>query len=105
MKKLIGALTVLLAVLAVLISACSSAPFEKAFKPEMEADESNKILTEYCQGCHLHKDFDPGKHVPKVQKAYNNPKFSSASECRECHSYEKTFLMDVRRTTHWPAKK
>ncbi len=106
-KMKIGFLKAVLILLPIIafVSSCTTPTIEKAFKTGMDAKDSNKIINEYCEGCHVHKDFERDKHVEKVRTAYTDPAFSSKTECRACHTYTKTWLLDVRRGTHWPVKK
>ena len=78
--------------LLVLLMGCSNMEMEQAFKGEFRAGKSNKIIGEYCQSCHIHKDFDPSKHVSKVRSLYKKPVFRKARECRSCHYIEKDWM-------------
>jgi hypothetical protein len=84
---------------------CSTPLLEKAFKPDMDSKESIEIIGEYCVSCHVHKDFEPAAHVKKTPALYKESQYSDTEECRACHSYSKTWLLDVRRGTHWPPEK
>ena len=88
-----------------ILSACTTPQLEKAFRPDMESSESKEVISEYCISCHVHKDFEAATHVKKAQASYTEPQYSNSSECRLCHTYTKTWLLDIRRGTHWPAKK
>ena len=88
-----------------ILSACTTPPLEKAFTPDMDSRESKEMINEYCISCHVHKDFDAAEHVNKVPALYAEPEYSNTTECRACHTYKKTWLLDVRRGTHWPEKK
>lgn len=85
-------------------SACTTPRLEKAFTPKMDSSESQQVISEYCITCHVHKDFEPAAHVKIVPTLYKNPKYKNTTECRACHTYTKTWLLDVRRHTHWPEK-
>ena len=63
-----------------------------AFKGDLRPGKANKIIGEYCQSCHIHKDFDPPLHVSKVRNLYNRPAFKKARECRSCHYIEKNWM-------------
>jgi nitrate/TMAO reductase-like tetraheme cytochrome c subunit len=75
-----------------LLTGCSNVEVEQAFKGEFRAGKSNKIIGEYCQSCHIHKDFDPPLHVSKVRSLYKRPVFRRARECRSCHYIEKDWM-------------
>lgn len=75
-----------------LVSGCSSIEVEQAFKGDLRPGQANKVIGEYCQSCHIHKDFDPPLHVSKVRNLYNRPVFKRARECRSCHYIEKNWM-------------
>jgi hypothetical protein len=75
-----------------LFTGCANVEVEQAFKGEFRAGKSNKIIGEYCQSCHIHKDFDPPLHVSKVRSLYKRPVFRKARECRSCHYIEKDWM-------------
>ena len=75
-----------------LLTGCSNVEVEQAFKGEFRAGKSNKIIGEYCQSCHIHKDFDPPQHVSKVRSLYRSVVFRKARECRSCHYIEKDWM-------------
>jgi hypothetical protein len=75
-----------------LLTGCSNVEVEQAFKGEFRAGKSNKIIGEYCQSCHIHKDFDSPLHVSKVRSLYKRPVFRKARECRSCHYIEKDWM-------------
>ena len=79
-------------ILLALLTGCSNVEVEQAFKGEFRAGKSNKIIGEYCQSCHIHKDFDPPLHVSKVRSLYKRPVFRKARECRSCHYIEKDWM-------------
>ena len=78
--------------LLVLFTGCSNVEVEQAFKGEFRAGKANKIIGEYCQSCHIHKDFDPSLHVSNVRSLYKRPVFRKARECRSCHYIEKDWM-------------
>jgi len=75
-----------------LLTGCSNVEVEQAFKGEFRAGKANKIIGEYCQNCHIHKDFDPSLHVSNVRSLYKRPVFIKARECRSCHYIEKDWM-------------
>ncbi len=82
----------LMAFLLVLFTGCTNVDVEKAFNGDLRPGQANKIIGEYCQSCHIHKDFDPPLHVSKVRNLYNRPAFKKARECRSCHYIEKNWM-------------
>ncbi|MFQ5432980.1 MAG: hypothetical protein ACE5EN_10800 [Nitrospinota bacterium] len=100
------ALTACMIVLFILIlPGCTTPQLEKAFTPNMDSSESQEVISEYCISCHVHKDFKVEAHLKKARTLYTKPEYSNTAECRVCHTYTKTWLLDVRRGTHWPARK
>ena len=76
---------------------------EEAFKDDYLPESSNKIILDYCKGCHIHRDFDQRAHVDKMVLKYNRKVFRYATECRTCHYLEKKFtLNDFTRKTRRP---
>ena len=75
-----------------LLTGCSNVEVEQAFKGEFRAGKANKIIGEYCQSCHIHKDFDPSLHVSEIRSLYKRPVFRKARECRSCHYIEKDWM-------------
>jgi nitrate/TMAO reductase-like tetraheme cytochrome c subunit len=87
----------------VLFSGCANQEVEKAFKGDLRPGKANGIIGEYCQSCHIHKDFDPPLHVSKVRNLYRSPAFKKARECRSCHYIEKNWMHNEReRRTRMP---
>jgi hypothetical protein len=76
----------------VFLSGCTIVDVEKAFNGDLPPGQANKIISEYCQSCHIHKDFDPPLHVSKVRNLYNSPAFKRARECRSCHYIKKHWM-------------
>ena len=81
-----------MALLITFLSGCTNVEVEKAFNGDLRPGKANKIIGEYCQSCHIHKDFDPPLHVSKVRNLYNRPAFKRARECRSCHYIEKNWM-------------
>ena len=93
MRKVGFAKQSLLVVLLLLVfSGCTSRDVEKAFKGDLRPGKANKVIGEYCQSCHIHKDFDPPLHVSKVRNLYHHPVFKNARECRACHYIERNWM-------------
>jgi hypothetical protein len=86
-----------------LFSGCTSIEVEKAFEGDLRPGKANKIIGQYCQSCHIHKDFDPPLHVSKVKALYNRQAFRRARECRSCHYIEKNWMTNQHeRKTRMP---
>jgi len=75
-----------------IISGCINLEIEKAFKGDLRPGKANKVIGEYCQSCHIHKDFDPPLHVSEVRSFYKRTVFRKARECRFCHYIEKDWM-------------
>ena len=79
---------------------CYTKNIEEAFNGEFPAKKNNRIITEYCQSCHLHRGFTPEAHVSAKVLKYKRKVFRFAEECRVCHYLEKKFaLNDFTRKT------
>jgi len=83
---------------------CSNNKVRKAFKGELTPVEANKVATEYCQSCHVHKTFEPNDHVISVSKLYSQEEFIRAKECRQCHTLDIDFWNREEQGTHYPAE-
>jgi len=82
---------------------CYTKNIEEAFNGEFSAKENNRVISEYCQSCHLHRDFTPETHMADQVLAYKRKVFRLAEECRICHYLEKQFtLNDFTRKTRRP---
>ena len=93
MRKVGFAKQGLLVVLLLLVfSGCTNRVVEKAFKGDLRPGKANKVIGEYCQSCHIHKDFDPPLHVSQVRNLYHHPVFKNARECRACHYIERNWM-------------
>ena len=83
---------VLVALFLGVFSGCTNMDVERAFRGDLRPGKANKIIGEYCQSCHIHKDFDPPLHVSKVRNLYSSLVFKKARECRSCHYIEKNWM-------------
>lgn len=82
---------------------CYTQEIEKAFDGDYVAEDSNKIINDYCRSCHIHRDFDSAGHVEEQSLLYKRKAFRYATECRTCHYLEKQFsLNDFTRKTRRP---
>jgi len=74
------------------LSGCTPMELDKAFRGNLPPGKANKIIGNYCQSCHIHKDFDPLLHVTSVRKLYKRRVFRKSRECRSCHYIEKDWM-------------
>jgi len=82
---------------------CSHVEVEEAFKGDLRPGQANKIISNYCQSCHIHKDFDSLLHVANIRKLYKRRVFRKSRECRSCHYIEKAWVHDQHeRKTRMP---
>lgn len=82
---------------------CTNKEVEKAFRGDLRPGKANKVIGEYCQSCHIHKDFDPPLHVSQVRNLYKRTAFRRARECRSCHYIEKNWMTNQHeRKTRMP---
>ena len=90
-------------ILLAIMPGCSNLEVEKAFKGDLRPRQANKIIGDYCQSCHIHKDFDPRLHISKVLSLYKRTIFRKARECRTCHYIEKDWMHNQhQRKTRMP---
>ncbi len=82
---------------------CYTKNIEEAFDGDFSARKNNRVIIEYCQSCHIHRDFTPKAHVEAKVLEYKRKVFRFAKECRVCHYLEKQFaLNDFTRKTRLP---
>ena len=86
------------------LTACHPRPLDDALHGHLEADEGNRVITEYCRSCHIHRDFDPQRHVERAQSLYDRDPYTSAYECQVCHVAPKDTWGARHRRTLWPAE-
>jgi hypothetical protein len=82
----------LMSILLLAFLGCTNKDVERAFRGDLRPGKANQIIGEYCQSCHIHKDFDPPLHVSKVRNLYSRPVFKKARECRSCHYIKKNWM-------------
>jgi hypothetical protein len=82
---------------------CRPDPLDDALRGKLSPEKSNEVIAEYCQSCHLHRDFDLGNHVLRVQALYDRPPYTVSTECRTCHLVSEDTWGTKRRKTLWPA--
>ncbi len=93
---------VLMGVLFIISMGCAKSLLDKAFKGKFSPYKNNRIINEYCQSCHVHKDFLPDEHIEKVTGLYNNELFNQTIECKTCHYLEKNLWGDIIQKTIKP---
>ena len=89
----------LLLAVPLLLASCIPEPLDLALKGKLPEDESNTVITDYCQTCHIHRTFEPVDHAPRMQVLYDRPPYNAAMQCRTCHLVgENTWGMKSRKT-------
>ena len=89
----------LLAVPLFLLASCIPEPLDLALKGKLPEDESNTVITDYCQSCHIHRTFEPVDHAARMQALYDREPYIAALQCRTCHLVgENTWGMKSRKT-------
>ena len=73
----------------VLATGCIKSELPSAFEGEFGGEKNNKVISEYCTSCHIHKEFPSKGHVQKIRLKYKRKLFRKAKECRVCHYIEK----------------
>tara|TARA_B110000116_G_scaffold10507_1_gene8680 strand:- start:35 stop:418 length:384 start_codon:yes stop_codon:yes gene_type:complete len=73
----------------VLATGCIKSDLPNAFDGVFDEEKNNKVISEYCTKCHIHKEFSSESHVQKVRLKYKRKLFRVARECRVCHYIEK----------------
>jgi hypothetical protein len=87
------------------LSGCRTTRIEDAFDGDYSLVKNNKVINEYCQSCHIHKDFVAEEHVNQIKPKYKMKVFRRAAECRTCHYLEKKFTEnDFSRKTRTPSQ-
>ena len=64
--------------------------------------ESNKVITGYCQGCHIHRALEPIDHVQRVRGLYDRPPYNATTQCRACHLVDEDTWGSRHRKTIFP---
>lgn len=88
-----------------MVAACASSQVEKAFDGGLPKADTVKTITEYCQSCHIHRNFDGEKHMTAAPPQYNAGPYKTADGCQTCHSYSTDFWGDEFRATYFPEGK
>ena len=82
-----------------LLTACIPEPLDLALKGRLPENESNTVITTYCQTCHIHRTFEAADHAPRMQALYDREPYTAATQCRACHLVgENTWGMKSRKT-------
>jgi len=103
LKKLICLIAVILVLM--LTSACADRNLDNAFDGEFTADKNNKVITDYCQSCHIHKDFDPVPHIEEIRKQYRRVSYRKTRQCRACHYIKRDWAYNtISQHTRFPAR-
>ena len=93
----------LVGILLLALVSCSTPRIQQAFQGKFEFTENNRVINDYCQGCHIHKSFLPDQHVSTVVKLYDRPPYTQARECRVCHYLQGDPAEKLEhRGTRWP---
>ena len=85
------------------VTACQPNPLHQALRGKLPSEKSNEVITEYCQSCHIHRDFAPGSHAIRMQALYDRPPYTDTTECRACHLVREDTWGNKQRKTLWPA--
>ena len=89
----------------VLATGCIKSELPSAFEGGFDGKKNNKVISEYCGSCHIHKEFSSESHVQKIRLKYKRKLFRKARECRICHYIEKEWSYDhYFRKTRRPAQ-
>lgn len=85
-----------------IVVSCARPPIERAIKRDLLPSEANVVVTNHCQGCHVHSKFDADTHMLFVKRKFaaDSP-LREARECLECHilKLENYFRREFRATT------
>ena len=89
----------LLTVALLLVASCIPDPLDLALSGKLPEHESNSVITDYCQTCHIHRTFESVDHAPRMQALYDRQPYTAAMQCRTCHLVgENTWGMKSRKT-------
>lgn len=77
----------------------------RAFDGDYSEEENQKVITEYCQSCHNHRNFEPESHMDEMRALYKKRLYQAARSCRLCHYVEDNFVGDeITRGTRRPGE-
>jgi hypothetical protein len=86
------------------VLACQPDRLDKALRGKLPPVESNEVITEYCQSCHIHRAFNPVPHIARVHSLYDRAPYTTEAECRLCHLVKEDTWGTKLRKTLWPAQ-
>jgi hypothetical protein len=86
------------------LPSCRPQPLEQALKGELPPAESNTVIMEYCQSCHIHRAFHAEGHAARVGPMYDRPPYTATAQCRVCHLVDEDTWGKATRKTLWPAE-
>lgn len=75
-------------------AACTTLEVQEAFDGDFPPDKNNTVIINYCQSCHIHRDFEPAGHIEEMRVKYRKSVYRTATECRACHYLDKKFTRD-----------
>ena len=73
----------------VLATGCMKSELPSAFEGGFDGKKNNKVISEYCTSCHIHKNFSSEGHIQNMRLKYKSKLFRKTRECRTCHYIEK----------------
>ena len=73
----------------VLAPGCFKPELPSAFEGGFDGKKNNKVISEYCTSCHIHKNFPSESHIQNMRLKYKSKLFRKTRECRTCHYIEK----------------
>ena len=87
----------------VLATGCIKSELPSAFDGVFDGKKNNKVISEYCTSCHIHKSFNSNQHVSNMSPKYKRRLFRKTIECRVCHFIESKWVHNgVLRKTRRP---
>ena len=89
----------------VLATGCIKSELPSAFEGGFDGKKNNKVISEYCTSCHIHKKFSSEEHVQKIRLKYKRKLFRKAQEYRVCHYIEREWSYNhIFRKTRRPGQ-
>jgi hypothetical protein len=93
----------LMILLAAFLAACATSEVDKAFGGKLEPFKETTAIVDYCQGCHVHRKFNPSSHMAEKPFQYKTLPYSAAGDCKTCHEIKRNVWSDVVTVTHFPS--
>ena len=84
------------------VASCTRDPLKEALAGKYLATENNRIISNYCQTCHVHRNFALETHVGAMKREYSVRTLREAEECRDCHNVNFNFFWPDHRNTLFP---